>query len=84
MSTINDDLKLARFYGYVSDPNIVSVELEVEEVIGNRTETKTLQQDISDDSMFIFVWNEVTHDYEYNPILRGLDKERNILYENEF
>ncbi|WP_239616760.1 hypothetical protein [Cohnella mopanensis] len=79
---------IAKFYGYVSDPRITSVVLNMDVINeGKQTDSKddtqkmtVLKQSITEDRMFLFLWNEAEIRYTWKS-LQGLDSEGNVLYE---
>ncbi|GIP31227.1 DUF5044 domain-containing protein [Paenibacillus sp. J2TS4] len=90
VSQINDRLRLALWNGYVSDPTIttVTMEVEVNEKTGSAashdsSKKEVWEQPIIDDSMFVFVWNEEETAYSVK-YLRGLDKDGKVVYEKAF
>lgn len=82
-SKISDDYYLYKVYGYVSNPNITKVTLEVEWVKEDGTENKVFEYKLKDHKGFIFYWNEYETKYELKA-LRGLDINGNILYEKDY
>lgn len=86
-SSINEDFMLMKFYGIVSNPDIVKVELDVIEGYHNsanaENEVLTLSYILNDHRMFIFHWNEVEHEYKWIS-LRGLNRNGDIVYEEEY
>lgn len=77
-SKIHDELRMAKWFGYVTDPGIATIELEVEEA----GERKSLRQPIGDDRMFLFVWNSERNHYTWTS-LRGIDREGRVMYEKK-
>lgn len=82
-SRISDDYYLYKVYGYVSNPDITKIALEVEWVKENGTENKVLEYKLKDHKGFIFYWNENETKYKLKT-LRGLDTNGNILYEKDY
>ncbi|RKP58017.1 hypothetical protein D7Z26_00450 [Cohnella endophytica] len=74
MNQRNKKIRLAKFYGYVSDPLITTVVL--------RLRGTELRQTIADDRMFLFLWNDAEKNYVWLSI-QGLDNAGNVLYEQE-
>lgn len=77
-TAINDDLYLMMFYGIVTNPAIVKVELDVQE--GTAESTTTLSENVDTHGMFLFHWNELKHKYQWKSI-RGLDENGQIIYD---
>lgn len=75
---------LAKFYGYVNDPKIVTVELDY--VMGDRGRNTATsgseRQSIPDDRMFLFVWKTEGRDFSWQSI-KGLDREGKVRYEHK-
>ncbi|GGH21788.1 hypothetical protein [Paenibacillus segetis] len=78
-------LSLAQFYGYVTDPEITSVVLNTLTLNGDDSDVRTpasMSQDINDDQMFLFIWND--KDLNSNWVsIQGLDREGKVRYEQK-
>ena len=82
-SRISEDYFLYKGYGYVSNPDITTVTLEVEWIKEDGTENKVLEYKLKDHRGFIFYWND--NETKYKPkTLRGLGVNGNILYEKNY
>lgn len=77
-SRIKDDVRIMNMYGYVNDPNIVTMLLEVE----GENNRDTLKYNLDENKMFIFYWNEKEEKYKMN-FLKGIDKKGKVIYEEE-
>ncbi|QYR22462.1 hypothetical protein KZ483_05660 [Paenibacillus sp. sptzw28] len=85
VSQIDKELRLAKWYGYVSDPQIKTVVLymEVKKEFRNPAgKEEVLRQTIKEDRMFLFVWNEGDQQYIWKSI-QGLDQEGKLVYEQK-
>ncbi|OZB90550.1 DUF5044 domain-containing protein [Paenibacillus sp. XY044] len=84
VSSSGTDGGLAKFFGYVNDPNIVSVELDMvtEDRSSNTATSGTERQSISDDRMFLFVWKTEGRTFLWQSI-KGLDREGMARYEQK-
>jgi hypothetical protein len=85
VSQIDKKLRLAKWYGYVSDPQIKTVVLNIDvkkdahTVPGNE---KVLTQTIKEDRMFLFLWNEGDQQSVWKSI-QGLDQAGKLIYEQK-
>jgi hypothetical protein len=80
-SKINDDLMLMKFYGIVTNPNIVTVELDVtDKKVNGDGGLKTLTYPLEKHRMFLFHWNELEYSYQWES-LRGMDENGKLVYE---
>jgi hypothetical protein len=78
-SKVSDKAFIYKVFGYVTDNSIRSVFFEVEE----NGETKSLKEDIGEDRMFIFWWNDKENKYKFLR-LRGVDASGNVVYEHKY
>jgi hypothetical protein len=78
---INDELMLMKFYGIVTNPKIVKVELDVvDSYLSRETALKTLSYPLEKHRMFLFYWNEQEYSYQWDSI-RGIDENGEVVYE---
>lgn len=76
---------LAKFYGYVTDPDITTVVLntEIQNSANNGTgKISTMSQTIQKDRMFLFLWDTGGDHYVWKSI-QGLDREGKVRYDSE-
>ncbi|BBI34252.1 hypothetical protein [Cohnella abietis] len=86
ISQLNKTLRLGKFFGYVSDPKITTVVLNMVYLNDKREElnkTIELRESIKEDRMFLFLWNELENQYRWKSI-QGMDDEGKVLYEYSF
>lgn len=76
-----DHQMLYKFYGYVSDERIVTVELLMTDK--DTGQPTPMSENITDEHMFLFLWEAVDSSREWQS-LRGLDKDGNVIYEQKF
>ncbi|SFB03572.1 hypothetical protein SAMN05216312_103106 [Cohnella sp. OV330] len=77
-NSVSPSLMIYKFFGYVSDDRVATVELLM-------TDKETgklvpMREGIMDDRMFLFLWESKQGSSTWQAI-RGLDKEGNVLYE---
>ncbi|RUS45364.1 hypothetical protein [Cohnella sp. AR92] len=79
-SSDSHSLMLWRFFGYVSDDRIATVELLLtDKETGKLT---PMRETITNDRMFLFMWEEKNGSHEWQAV-RGLDEQGNVLYEQK-
>ncbi|MBB6452512.1 hypothetical protein HNQ94_000957 [Salirhabdus euzebyi] len=87
-SSIDKDTMLMRFYGIVTNPEIVDVELDLVEATLNsdsyqKDQINTLSFHLKNHRMFLFHWNMQENNYRQVAI-RGLDENGEVVYEEEW
>ncbi|MDP4089045.1 MAG: hypothetical protein Q8930_07215 [Bacillota bacterium] len=70
---------ICKIYGYVNDPDITEIDLEVSE----NGQNSTLKYNIDSNKMFIFYWDDKIHHYSYTA-LTGLNKDGQKVYEYKY
>ncbi|WP_256758084.1 hypothetical protein [Cohnella sp. WQ 127256] len=85
----NKKLRLAKFFGYVTDERISSVVLNViardntqDDIRVNQQSNVILKETLTEDRLFIFLWNEIEQSYAWQSI-QGLDGEGKVIYEEK-
>jgi hypothetical protein len=80
-SQINDKLMLMKFYGIVTNPKIVKIELDViDTYFSGKGAIQTLSYPLEKHRMFLFYWNEKEFSYQWDR-LRGIDEDGKVVYE---
>jgi hypothetical protein len=80
-SRINDELMLMLYYGIVTNPKIVKVELDVvDNHLKGEATVQTLSYPLEKHRMFLFYWNELEFHYHVES-LRGMDENGEVVYE---
>ncbi|PWW04748.1 hypothetical protein DFQ01_10629 [Paenibacillus cellulosilyticus] len=76
-----DQRTFYKFYGYVSDERILTVELLMTDK--ETGQPAPMRESITADHMFLFLWEAEYGSSEWQS-LRGLDKDGNVIYEQKF
>ncbi|MFD2329369.1 hypothetical protein ACFSR7_08965 [Cohnella sp. GCM10020058] len=79
-TSLSRSLMTYKFYGYVSDDRIATVELLMTDKETGKS--APMREAITDDRMFLFLWESKQDSYAWQTI-RGLDKEGSVLYEQK-
>jgi hypothetical protein len=79
-NSTHDSLMMYKFYGYVTDDRIATVELLMTD---KETDNLTsMREEMANDHMFLFIREEKNGNLKWQAV-RGLDKAGNILYEQK-